>query len=67
MPVTLKQVVDHVAAMDELDRATVTGIVREVLAVVGLEVNPRNDEVYNPAPAPSRIPEDNSRYRRRRY
>lgn len=55
MPVTLKQVVDHVVAMEEpgTDRNRITAIVRETIGAVGLCVDARNDEVYNPAPAPS--------------
>lgn len=63
MPVTLKQVVDHVIAMEEpgTDPARIRAIVLETLAAVGLLVSARNDEVYNPAPAPSAIPGDNWR------
>jgi hypothetical protein len=54
MPVTLKQVVDHVAAMEpETDRRKISATVRETIAALGLLVNASNDEVYNPAPAPS--------------
>lgn len=63
MPVTLKQVVEHVAAMDpDIDKNRLNAMVRETIAALGLLVNARNDEVYNPAPAPSSsIPEDNWR------
>ena len=64
-PVTLKQVVDHVIAMEEpgTDRHRITAIVRETLSTVGLLVNARNDEVYNPAPAPSIVPRDDQNFR----
>ncbi len=70
MPVTLKQVTDHLVAMDELEPAKARSIAREVIAVLGLFVDARNDEVYNPAPR-SAVPEQrNVRYagmKRRRF
>ena len=75
MPVTLTKVVDHVVAIEEeagpVDRHKVAAMVRETIAALGLLVNASNDEVYNPAPAPSRIPEDNwrrgAKYPKSRY
>jgi len=51
MPVTLKQVVDHVVAMEETppDRLKLEKQLREAFHVVGLAVNPQNDEVYDQA------------------
>jgi hypothetical protein len=63
MPVTLKQVVDHVLAMEEegTDR-------RETLGAVGLLINASNDEIYSPAPKPSVVPMQQRNVRlRRRY
>jgi hypothetical protein len=70
MPVTLKQVVDHVLAMEEegTDRRKVSVIVRETLGAVGLLINASNDEIYSPAPKPSVVPMQQRNVRlRRRY
>ena len=65
MPIKLDTVLARAAAADpgsppdQLRRT-----VLEVIAACGLEVD-RQGEVYSPAPAPSSIPEDNSRRRGR--
>ncbi len=57
MPVTLTQVVEHVAAVEpETDRAKISATVRETIAALGLLINARTGEVYDPAPR-SAIPE----------
>lgn len=57
MPVTLDQVLTRVGANDAQDetahRAELRRVVLETIAAVGLLVNSRTGEVYNPAPAPS--------------
>jgi hypothetical protein len=57
MPVTLNQVVDHVAAMEpETDRKKISATVRETIMAIGLPVDSRTGEVYSPAPPPSNVP-----------
>lgn len=65
MPVTLKQVVDHVVAMEEpgTDRHKITAIVRETIAAVGLLVSASNDEVYDPAGRPAIVPRNDQNFR----
>jgi hypothetical protein len=57
MPVTLTQIVDHVAAMEpETDRRKISATVRETIMAVGLLVDSRSGEIYSPAPPPSNVP-----------
>jgi hypothetical protein len=53
MPVTVKQIAEHLVAMDELEPAKARAVAREVIGVLGLCIDARNDEVYNPAPRPA--------------
>ena len=58
MPVTVKQVTDHVIAMDEPGVARESSLacaVRETIAALGLLINSRTGEVYNPAELGPRV------------
>jgi len=58
MPVTLKQVTDHVIAMDEpgvARESSLAGAVRETIAALGLLINAQTGEVYNPAELGPRV------------
>ena len=70
MSVKLKQVIDHVVAMEgpEVDPHRIA-IVRETIAAVGLLVNAANDEVYRPYtdPPPSWASQQTQRNARSRF